>query len=59
MSSERDTLVRITYPDQVSWFQVAERFHPWIIAAIWALITAAFLFGLQRMLRRHSANAPE
>jgi hypothetical protein len=56
MSSERDTLVRITYPDQVSWLQVAERFHPWLIATIWVLVTVAFLFGLQRMLRRRAAG---
>lgn len=55
MSSERDTLVRVTYPDHVSWLQVAERFHPWLIGTIWLLVTVAFLFGLQRMLRRRAA----
>ena len=59
MSTERDTLLHVAYPDQVSWLQVAERFHPWIIGAIWALITVGFLFGLQRILRRRSANAGE
>jgi hypothetical protein len=57
MSSERDTLIRIAYPDQVSWLTVAERFRPWIVGAIWALVTVAFLFGLQRMLRRRGAAA--
>jgi hypothetical protein len=57
MSSERDTLVRIAYPDQVSWFTVAERFRPWIMGTLWALLTVAFLFGLQRMLRRRGAQA--
>jgi hypothetical protein len=57
MSSERDTLIHIAYPDQVSWLTVAERFRPWIIGAIWALVTVAFLFGLQRMLHRRGANA--
>jgi hypothetical protein len=57
MSSERDTLVRIAYPDQVSWLSVAERFHPWVIGAIWALVSVGFLFGLQRMLRRRAAKA--
>jgi len=57
MSSERDTVVRVTYPDQVSWFSIAERFHPWIIGAIWALITIVFLFGLQHMLRRRKSEA--
>jgi hypothetical protein len=57
MSSERDTLIHIAYPDQVSWLTVAERFRPWIVGAIWALVTVAMLFGLQRMLRRRDANA--
>ena len=57
MSTERDTLVRVAYPDQVSWLTVAERFRPWIIGAIWALVTIAFLFGLQRVLRRRGTAA--
>jgi hypothetical protein len=57
MSSERETLVRIAYPDQVSWLTVAERFQPWIIGAIWVLVTIGFLFGLQRMLRRRGTTA--
>jgi hypothetical protein len=59
MSSERDTLVRIAYPDQVSWLTVAERFHPWIVGGIWALVSVGFLLALQRMLRRRGAGAGE
>ncbi len=59
MSTERDTLVRVAYPDQVSWLTVAERFHAWLIGALWLLVTAAFLFGLQRMLRRRAANTAD
>ena len=55
MSTERDTVVRISYPDQVSWLTVAERFRSWIIAGLWLLATAAVLFVLQRMFRRRSA----
>jgi hypothetical protein len=57
MSSERDRLLQIAYPDQVSWLTVAERFRPWIVGSLWALVTVAFLFGLQRMLRRRAADA--
>ena len=57
MSSERDRLVRIAYPEEVSWLTIAERFHTWIIGAIWVLVTAVFLFGLQRMLRRRGTHA--
>ena len=52
MSTERDTVVKISYPDQVSWLTVAERFRSWIIGGLWLFATAALLFILQRMLRR-------
>jgi hypothetical protein len=55
MSTERDTLVQVTYPDQVSWLFVAERFRAWIIGGLWLLGTVAFLIILQRIRqRRHS-----
>jgi hypothetical protein len=59
MSTERDTLVRIAYPDQVSWFTVAERFRPWIIGGLWLLATLVFLLALQNVLRRRSRAANE
>jgi hypothetical protein len=52
MSTERDTLIAVAYPDQVSWVQVAERFHSWIVGALWLFATIAFMFALQRMMRR-------
>jgi cellulose synthase operon protein B len=57
MSSERDSLVRIVYPDQVSWLTVAERFRSWIVGALWLLGTLVFLLVLQRTLRRRPASA--
>jgi hypothetical protein len=59
MSTERDTVVRISYPDQVSWLTVAERFRSWIIGCIWLFATAALLFILQRMFRRRPRQAGE
>jgi cellulose synthase operon protein B len=59
MSTERDTLVRIAYPDQVSWFTVADRFRSWIIGGLWLLATVVFLLALQRVLRRRSAMPNE
>lgn len=52
MSTERNTLLRISYPDQVSWLTVADRFRPWLIGAFWLFVTVVVLFALQRMLRR-------
>jgi len=57
MSTERDALVRIAYPDQVSWFTVADRFRSWIVGALWLLATFGFLFVLQRFFRKRAAAA--
>ncbi len=59
MSTERDTVVRISYPDQVSWLSVAGRFRPWIIAGLWLFATAALLLILQRMFRRRPPRRSE
>jgi cellulose synthase operon protein B len=59
MSTERDTVVRISYPEQTSWLTVAERFRSWIIGALWLLATVALLFALQRVLRRRPARGGE
>ncbi len=56
MSSERDQLVRIAYPDQVSWLSLAERYRSWMMGGLWLFATLAFLFALQRMSRRKSAR---
>jgi hypothetical protein len=59
MSTERDTVVRISYPDQVSWLTVAERFRFWIIGGLWLFATAALLFILPRLFRRRPAQTRE
>jgi hypothetical protein len=56
MSTERDTLLNIAYPDQVSWLTIAERFRSSIFAGLWAVVTLAFLFAVQRIYRRHRAG---
>jgi len=57
MSTERDTLIRIAYPDQVSWIMVAERFRSWIIGGLWLLGSIVFLLALQSVRRRRSGPA--
>jgi len=59
MSTERDTVVQIAYPDQVSWLSVAGRFRSWIIAGLWLLATATLLLTLQRLFRRRPAGGSE
>jgi hypothetical protein len=56
MSTEHDTLVKISYPDQVSWLTVAERFRSWIIGGLWFLVTVGLLLTLQRFFRKRPAN---
>jgi hypothetical protein len=59
MSTERDTVVRVTYPDQVSWLTVAERFRSWIIVGFWLCVTATLLFVWQRAFRRRAAHTDD
>ena len=59
LSTKRDTLIQVSYPDQVSWLTVAERFRSWIVAGFWLIATGALLFALQRMFRRRPAGASE
>jgi hypothetical protein len=59
MSTERDTVVRISYPDQVSWLTVAGRFRSWIVVGLWLFATAALLLILQRMFRRRQARSSD
>ncbi len=59
MSTERDGVVRIAYPDQVSWLTIAQRFRPWVVGGLWLFATVVFLIVLQRMFRRRSGTAGE
>lgn len=59
MSTERDSLVRIAYPDHVSWATIAARFRPWIIGALWIFGTVVFLFALTQMYRRRARAAQD
>jgi len=59
MSSERDSVVQVSYPDRVTWLDVAQRFRPWIIAGLWFLGTAILLLTLQRVFRRKAAGRPD
>ena len=59
MSTDRDTLIRVAYPDQVSWSTVATRFQSWIVGALWLFATITFQFTLQRMRRRRARTAGE
>lgn len=57
LSTERDTLLRVSYADQGSWLANLDRFRSWIVGGIWALVTFALLFVLQRFYRRRPGAA--
>ena len=59
MSTARDTLLQVAYPDQTTWATVAIRFRSWIIGALWLLATIAFLYALQRMRRQRPQRPKE
>ena len=59
LSTSRDTLVQINYPDQVSWLTIAERFRTWIVGGLWLTATLLLLLALQHMFRRRRTGAGE
>jgi cellulose synthase operon protein B len=59
LSTERDTLLRISYADSGSWLTNLDRFRSWIVGGVWALITLVLIFVLQRIYRRRHAAAAE
>jgi hypothetical protein len=54
LSTERDTLLRVSYADDGSWLSSFDRFRSWITGGVWILITFALLIGLQRTYRRRN-----
>jgi hypothetical protein len=59
LSTERDTLLRISYPEQGSWLTFFERFRSWIVGGAWVVITIVVLFALQKMYRRRPVVASD
>ena len=59
LSTERDTLLRVSYADQASLLTNLDRFRSWIVGGVWALVTFALLFVLQRIYRRRQTAVGE
>ncbi len=59
LSTEHDTLLRVSYADEGSWLTWVGRYRSTIVACIWALVTVALIFVLQRIYRRRNASAGE
>jgi hypothetical protein len=52
LSTERDTLLAIAYPDHESWMAPLQRLRPWIVGGLWIVVTLALLLVLQKVYRR-------
>jgi cellulose synthase operon protein B len=59
LSTERDTLLRVSYADQASWLTKFDRYRSTIVACVWVLVTFTLLFVLQRIYRRRHGPAAE
>jgi cellulose synthase operon protein B len=59
LSTERDTLLQVSYVDQRSFLTNLDQFRPWIVGGIWVIVTLTVLFVLQRIYRRRHAAAGE
>jgi hypothetical protein len=59
LSTEHDTLLRVSYADEGAWLTRIDRYRSTIVAGIWALITLALIFVLQRIYRRRQSSAGE
>lgn len=55
VSTEREAILRVSYPDQESWLTFLERFRSWIVGGFWGVLTIAVLFVTQKMYRRRRA----
>ena len=59
MSTQRDTLLRISYPDKAIVAGFAERFRSWIVGGLWVIATVIVLLMLQRIYRRRRPNSQD
>jgi hypothetical protein len=59
LSTERDTLLQVSYVDQRSFLTNLDQFRPWILGGIWVMVTLTVLVVLQRIYRRRHAAAGE
>lgn len=56
MSTQRDTLLRISYPEKSTWRIYVDRFRAWTVGGLWVLATIIVLIVLQRIYRRRGTG---
>lgn len=56
LSTERDRLIDIRYPDQASLSQWLARYRLWLIGLGWLIVSAGFIYLLRRVYIARSSN---
>lgn len=59
LSTEREKLVEVTYPDAPSWPELAARYRVWLLLTVWLAVTIVVLVALQRMYARRQRDREE
>lgn len=59
LSTERDKLIEVTYPEVTSWQTLARRYGTWFVIGGWLLLTVVVLIALQRIYRRRQQDHEE
>jgi hypothetical protein len=52
LSTERDTQIKVTYPEITPWQTVARRYGTWVVFGSWVIFTIVVLVALRRIYRR-------
>jgi hypothetical protein len=52
LSTEREKLIEVTYPDASSWQGLLRRYRTWLLLAAWVAVTIVVLVALQRIYSR-------
>ncbi|GAB4062718.1 hypothetical protein GCM10028811_32810 [Uliginosibacterium sediminicola] len=52
LSTERERLIEVRYPEAHSWLDWLERYRAWLVVAAWLLLTLVVLMALRRMYAR-------
>lgn len=53
LSTERERLIEVVYPDDESWLDLMRRYRTWIISAVWLALTIGVLVALARTRGRN------
>ena len=56
-SMDREPLIQVTYPERQSLAQLFAKYRPWVVGALWLLLTIAVLGFFQRIYSRSKSSS--